>query len=97
VQLLFAAGLQAFGPATLLVGVGYLCSRLDRRPARLLLTFCVFAALLYAAHLGADAGFGATRALTASAAILAIWTSTVAILSRLDHAFLNVFGITERG
>jgi hypothetical protein len=95
VQWLFSAGLQAFGPATFLVGVGYVCARLDRRPARLLLTFCAFAVTIYAVHLAFSVALGPGRAVAASAALVAIWASTVAILSRLDHAFLNVFHTPE--
>jgi hypothetical protein len=97
VQWLFSGGLQAFGPATFLVGVGYVCSRLDRRPARLLLTFCAFAVIIYFVHLGLSVALGAGRAVAASAALVAVWASTVAILSRLDHAFLNVFTTPEEG
>jgi hypothetical protein len=95
-QVLFAIGLEAFGPATFLVAIGYACSRLDRTPARLLLMFCVFAALMYAGHLAGGVAFSPARALLASGALLAVWTSTVAILSRLDHAFLDAFNTAER-
>jgi hypothetical protein len=97
VQWLFGWGWQAFGPATLLVGVGYSCARFDHRPVRLAVLFAAFAALLYAGHLSIGEAFGVVRVLTASAALLAVWTSTVAILSRVDHAFLNTFNAVERG
>lgn len=91
VQALVPTGWQAFAPATALVIVGYACSRLGRAPARLLLTFCGFAALMFAGHASANVEFSARHTLLASAALLAIWTSTVTILSRCDDAFLNVF------
>jgi hypothetical protein len=91
VQWLFASGLAMFGPATVLVLVGYASSRLDQRPAKLLRTFGVFAAATYIVHVGLSAPLGPGRAVIASAALIAVWASTMAILSRLDHAFFNVF------
>jgi hypothetical protein len=90
-QLLLATAWQAFLPATMLVGVGYVCARLERAPARLLRLFCAFAALMYAAHLSVRVDFTALQAVLASAALLAVWISTVTILSRCDEAFLSVF------
>lgn len=91
VQWLFASGLQMFGPATVLVFVGYASSRLEQRPAKLLRTFALFAVATYIVHLRTSVPLGAGRAVMASVALLAVWTSTVAVLSRLDHAFFNVF------
>src|SRR5690242_7557754 len=93
-QAVSATAWQAFGPATALVLVGFLCARLDRAPARLVRLFCAFVAVMYAAHLSARIDFGAIHAVLASAALLAVWTSTVTILSRCDAAFLDIF---ERG
>lgn len=89
-QLVSATAWQAFAPATGLVIIGYLCTRLDRAPARLLRMFCAFAVLLYAGHVSIRE-FGAMQAMLASAALLAVWISTVTILSRCDEAFLSVF------
>lgn len=90
VQWLFASGLEMFGPATVLVLVGWASSRLEQRPAKLLRTFGLFAAATYLVHMG-SVPLGPGRAVIASAALVAVWASTVAILSRLDHAFFNVF------
>lgn len=91
VQWLFASGLAMFGPATVLVLVGYSSSRLEQRPARLARTFCLFAAATYVVHVGLSVPLGPGRVVTASAALIVVWASTVAILSRFDHAFFNVF------
>jgi hypothetical protein len=95
-QALFAAAWQVFAPATMLVLVGYACARLDRTPARLLRLFCAFAVLMYAVHAGVHIDFGAVHAALASVALLAVWFSTVTILSRCDAAFLSVFTTVER-
>jgi hypothetical protein len=94
-QVLFAQGVQAFGPATLLVAVGYACSRLERRPARLLLTFAMFLVAMFAGHSMARIVVDPARAIAASAVLVAIWTSTIGILSRCDHAFLHQFHSPE--
>ena len=87
VQMLFAAGIEAFGPATLLVCVGCLCSRLERRPAKLLLTFSTFVAAIFAIHRSLHITISPESAALASAALIAVWTSTITILSRCDQLF----------
>jgi hypothetical protein len=89
VQWLVAWGWTVFAPATGLVILGYLCARFEPRPRRLLSLFGVFAVSLYAAHMGVRGDFGAKEALTTSGALLMVWVSTVAILARFDHAFLD--------
>jgi hypothetical protein len=88
-QWAFALGWRAFGPATLLVVLGYLCARFEQRPVRLAIVFVAFSVLLYAAHVGMREVFGAGQALIASASLLAVWTATIGILTRFDRAFLD--------
>jgi hypothetical protein len=73
------------------VALGYLCSRLESRPAKLLLTFGAFAAALYGTHLILSVAFGPARALAASAVLVAVWSTTDMILARVDHAFVRLF------
>jgi hypothetical protein len=87
VQALFAAGLEAFGPATLLVCVGCLCSRLERRPAKLLLTFSMFVTAIFAIHRTLHISISPASAALASGVLIAVWISTITILSRCDQAF----------
>jgi len=87
VQTLFAAGLEAFGPATLLVCVGWLCSRLERRPAKLLLTFSMFVAAIVGIHRTLHIAVSPANAALASAVLIAVWISTITILSHCDHLF----------
>ena len=83
--LLASAGV--FVTATLLVVIGACCSRLDARPARLLPVFPAFAAVEYLIHLGLGVSFPASRALLVGVVLVSVWGSTVAILTRVDHAF----------
>lgn len=96
VRLLFATGIGAFVTPTILVSVGYMCSKLESTPGRLLLIFGTFAAVLYANHLVLRVAFGPSRALLASAVLVAVWSSTVLILARVDHAFLGFFEPANR-
>jgi PAS domain-containing protein len=91
VQLFFASGAGAFVTATILVVLGYACSKLEQTPMRLLLVFGTFAAVLYANHRMLRVAFGPSRALLASAVLVAVWSSTVLILARVDHVFLRFF------
>ena len=98
VQALFASGIEAFGPATLFVCVGWLCSRLERRPAKLLLTFSVFVAAIVAIHRTLHITISPATAALASAVLIAVWTSTITILSHCDHVFSkrsNFIFVTE--
>jgi hypothetical protein len=87
VQAVCATGLEAFGPATLLVCVGWLCSRLERRPPKLLLTFSMFVAAIFAIHRTLHITISPANAALASAVLIAVWTSTITILSLSDHLF----------
>jgi hypothetical protein len=91
VWLVFANGIGAFITATMLVVVGYVCSKRERRPSRLLALFGIFAAALYVNHRGVSVAFGPSRALLASAVLVAVWSSTVVILNRVDRAFVSLF------
>ena len=88
---LFVQGIEAFGSATLLVIVGYVGSRLERRPGRLVATFGMFAVSLFAIHRFVHVALDPARAALASAVLIAIWTSTITILSRGDRMFSHVF------
>jgi len=90
-QMLYARGIEAFGSATMLVGLGYVCSRLERRPAKLLVTFAMFAVAIIAVHKMAHVVVDPARATMASAVLIAVWTSTITILSRGDQLFSNRF------
>jgi hypothetical protein len=96
VQLLFATGIGAFVTATMLVVLGWVCARLKATPARLVLVFAAFAAALYANHFVLHVSFGASRALIASAVLVAVWSSTVLILARVDHAFFKSLASSNR-
>jgi hypothetical protein len=90
VQLMFANGTGAFVTAAVLVVLGHLCSKLELSPARLVLTFGVFAVAEYAMHFTLRVGFGPSRAVAASAVLVAVWSTTVLILGWVDQAFTNV-------
>ena len=81
-----------FVTATMLVGVGSVCSKLPRWPARLLVALLAFAATLYLRHLALNIDFGATRATISGGVYVAVWASTLGILGRLDNAFGTLFG-----
>ena len=93
--LLFAQGMEAFGSATLVVLVGYGASRLERRPVRLAATFAVFALSLFAIHRLVHIAIDPIRTAIASGVLLAIWISTLTILSRGDRMFSDVFAPQE--
>lgn len=89
VQLVFANSVGAFVTAMVLVAVGYVCSKVERRPARLLLTFAAFAAWVFGKHLLFSVAFGPSRDLLTSAVLVTVWASTLLILARLDRAFVT--------
>jgi hypothetical protein len=91
VRLLFATGTGAFVTATMLVVLGYACSKFEPRLSRLLLLFGAFAAVLYVNHVVLSVAFGPTRALLASAVLVAVWSSTSLILNHVDHLFVVLF------
>jgi hypothetical protein len=93
VQSLFNVG--AFFTPAVLVGLGYLCSKLESRTAKLLLTFAAFAGAMYGTHLMVSVAFGAARSLVAAAVLVAVWSSTGTILARMDHAFIRFFEFAD--
>jgi hypothetical protein len=92
-QLLGAHSGAAFVAAALVVVLGSLCSKLESRPLRWLLTFAAFAAVEYGIHLMVRVALAPSRAMLASAVLVAVWASTVLILTRVDHAFVHFFDI----
>ena len=90
-QRLVAHSAGAFVAATVFVALGYLCSKLPSRPVRWMMTFVLFAATEYAIHARLAIHFAPSRAALASAALVAVWASTVVILSRIDRAFAHKF------
>jgi hypothetical protein len=97
VRLLFANSVGGLVMATMLVVLGYLCSKVQPRPAKVLLTFGAFAATLYGMHLTLSVAFGPTRAFLGSAVLVAVWASTAVILARVDHAFVSFFETAAAG
>ena len=99
VQVLYARGVEAFGAATMLVCVGWVCSRLERRPVKLLLTIAMFAGAIFGIHRTLHIVMDPTRAAVTSAVLIAVWTSTITILSRGDRLFSSFsnFFITPQG
>jgi hypothetical protein len=93
-QALFAQGVEVFGPATLLVGVGWVCSSLERRPAKLLLTFSMFVAAIVAIHRMLHIIISPVGAAAASAALIAVWISTLTIFSQCDRWFANLSNVS---
>jgi hypothetical protein len=87
---------SAFETAAVLVGVASVCSTLDLRPTKLLITLAAFAAAQYALHATMRVALGPARAVLAGAIQLPVWASTVVILARIDRAFMDVFNTAER-
>jgi hypothetical protein len=77
------------------LGIEPLCARLERRPARLLVFFVAFAAGAYVTHLILDKIVEPEHAALGSAATIAVWISTIAILSRFELAFIRRFGAVK--
>jgi hypothetical protein len=94
-QALFSLGAGTFVTPTLLVALGYSCSKLPRRPVQLLATCAAFAAFLYGTHLILSVTFGPSRAIASGAVMVAVWSSTAMILARFDHAFGCIFETTH--
>jgi hypothetical protein len=92
VTLIGARGLES---ATMLVAIGWLCSRLERWPSRLLVLVGAFAAALYLNHVFVTAAFGPGRALMAGAIFGTIWSSSAAIMTRVDRAFETLLDPTR--
>jgi hypothetical protein len=78
------------------LGIEPLCARLEQRPLRLLATLAAIFGCIYAVHELSGGGIDPSRAFVASSIVLAVWTCTVAIVARLDLAFLSVFAPVRR-
>ena len=87
---LFTESIAAFGAATVMVLLGAISSRLERRPAKLLATFAMFVVSLAVIHRVAHVELDLTQAAVASAVMMVIWTSTLTILSRGDQMFVHL-------
>jgi hypothetical protein len=93
VQLAFGYGAQAFVAAVMIVALGYATSRLETRPRGLLAAYLAFSIAIYGIHRAAAAGgMGLAAALAVSAAFLAVWAASLAIVSRADRAFHGLVG-----
>jgi hypothetical protein len=77
------------------LGIEPLCARLERRPARLLAIFVAFASAAYVTHLILDKFIEPEHTVLGSAATIAVWISTIAILSRFELAFIRRFGAAK--
>jgi hypothetical protein len=95
VQELFGRGAEAFLPALVIVALGYATSRLEIRPSGLLLAYVAFSIVIYGAHQAAQvSSLGIARSLSISAALLAVWAASLAILARVDRAFRGLLQLT---
>ena len=74
-----------------LTRLGVRCSKLEPRPATLLVLFAVFTAAEYGTHVMKSVAFGPGRALLASAVLVAVCATTVLIVTRVDDAFVSHF------
>jgi hypothetical protein len=77
------------------LGIEPLCARLERRPARLLTVYAIFTSGAYVTHLIIDKLIAPEHALMGSAATIAVWVATVAILSRFELAYIRRFGAAK--
>ena len=77
------------------LGVEPLCARLERQPTRLLTVYAVFTSGAYVTHLIIDKIVPPEQALMGSAATIAVWVATVAILSRFELAYIRRFGAAK--
>jgi hypothetical protein len=93
VQLAFGRGGAAFLAGLSIVALGSATSRLRIRPAGLAAAYLAFSILIYGAHRAASAGaIELFPALAMSAALLAVWAASLAILARVDRAFSGLVG-----
>lgn len=73
-----------------------LCSRLERRPFRLMLLLAGLVASMVLTHAVRGSVVPLSTAFAASAVDVAIWACTLAILSHIDRAFAAVFSRRRR-
>lgn len=81
---------------TVLVALGYGCSKLRSRSAMVLLSAGAFAIAEYVIHATASIAFAPSRAMATGAVLASILACTLLILGRLDDLFVNRFGFTDR-
>jgi hypothetical protein len=67
------------------------------RPRSLLLALAAFAGAIYGIHQAVSISVPPVRALVTGAVLLAVWASTVVILSQFDRAFGHLFSVAEKG
>ena len=72
--------------------VEWLCTRLERDPVRLAAACVALFAVLSAAHAALGMDVPALRAFVGATTMLAVWTSSLAIVARSDRAFLRALG-----
>jgi len=82
----------AFATASMLAAIGVGVARLaTTRTSRALLTLAAFTVTEYVLHQSLGIAFGPIRALSASAILLVLWASTIAIVALSDRTFINTF------
>ena len=72
--------------------VAWLCTRLERDPVRLTAACLALFVVLSAAHAALGMSVPALRAFIGATTMLAVWTSSLAIVARSDRAFLRALG-----
>ncbi|GJG89361.1 hypothetical protein tb265_48450 [Gemmatimonadetes bacterium T265] len=87
-----AVGLVLVAVAAWELDVAPLCVRLDRRPARLLATFAALLAAVTVTHTALHDVLAPAQVLLRTAATVAAWVAAVAIVARVDLAFVRRFG-----
>jgi hypothetical protein len=71
-------------------------ARLDRRPARRLMAYAALLLASIVTHSRIEGVVDPAQLLFGSAATIAVWTSTIAILARSDRAFVGLLGTSLR-
>jgi hypothetical protein len=72
--------------------IEWLCTRLERDPVRLVGVCVALFVVLTATHAYRGMQVTAGRALLGAVVLVAVWTSSLAILSRADRAFASLLG-----
>jgi hypothetical protein len=72
--------------------VEWLCTRLERDPVKLGAACLALFVVLSAAHAGLGMDVPALRAFVGATTMLAVWTTSLAIVARSDRAFLRAVG-----
>jgi hypothetical protein len=108
VEVVSGGALGAFLSAGVLVAIACAATRLEIRPQRLAAVFLAFSVVIYGVHRavgrapiacsaaapGGGTGIALPQALLMSAALLAVWAASLAILSRCERAFGRLVGQT---